>query len=325
MSLELIINQSGLEEASVIALREQFTAFYTQAVEWKTKAETIKVTDASQLREMKLARESRLALREIRTTVESRRKSLKEDSLRRGKAIDSIATAIKAVIEPVEDYLREQEEFAERLEAKRIASLVAERSSNLVRLGGNPGLYNLGMMSEAEYAIVLDQAQKAHDERIAAEQKVAAEKLAKEQADAAERQRLREENERLKAESLERIRIATEERKERERVAEAERNERQRIEAEHAAELNRQRAETERLAREARVAQEAAEARKASEAKAAAQAAAAPDREKMIRWAVEIRQMRPPQIGDTYRALAETITKRLQMTAQMLDAGLEEA
>jgi hypothetical protein len=53
------------------------------------------------------------------------RKSLKEESLKRGKAIDGYANVLKYLCEPIEDKLFEIEQYAERKEAARVAALAA--------------------------------------------------------------------------------------------------------------------------------------------------------------------------------------------------------
>ena len=89
--LQIVIDQNGLEQETRIALKNAFDPFYIQASEWKSKALALTVTDASQIKEMVDAREARLVLKGIRIDVEKTRKTLKEDSLRKGKAIDTIA------------------------------------------------------------------------------------------------------------------------------------------------------------------------------------------------------------------------------------------
>lgn len=84
-----------LEPASATSLQEVFAPFFAQTDEWTKTAHAIKVTSIEQRREMKLARESRLALREIRVNAEKARKR-KEDSLRMGKAIDGLANVSRS-------------------------------------------------------------------------------------------------------------------------------------------------------------------------------------------------------------------------------------
>jgi len=120
---QLALATRDLEPAIADAIRNAFAAFFAQTEEWATKAGAIQVTDASQTREMRMARESRLALKDIRTSAEAVRKRLKEPYLRAGQAIDALARVIKERIEPIEATLLEQEEFGKRLEAKRVAEL----------------------------------------------------------------------------------------------------------------------------------------------------------------------------------------------------------
>lgn len=127
--LQIIVEQSGLEQTKAQVLLDNFSNYFQIASEWEKKAKMIKVVNESQTDDMKLARVGRLALREKRITLEKKRKELKEQSLREGKAIDGIANTLKAVIVPIEEYLEKQEKFveiktankqeAERLEAEK--------------------------------------------------------------------------------------------------------------------------------------------------------------------------------------------------------------
>lgn len=128
--LQEILSTSELEKSKCQILLDNFSNFFSQAAQWEAKAKTIKVTDESQTADMKLARVGRLELRQMRISVEKKRKELKEQSLREGKAIDGIANALKAAIIPIEEYLDKQENFikiqeqqkaeADRLEKERI-------------------------------------------------------------------------------------------------------------------------------------------------------------------------------------------------------------
>ena len=68
----------------------------------------IRVTSVDQREEMLMAKEQRLALKRARTTVENKRKALKEESLKTGRAIDAVAKFVKTTIEPAEKYLETQ-------------------------------------------------------------------------------------------------------------------------------------------------------------------------------------------------------------------------
>jgi hypothetical protein len=270
----LTVAVKGLEPASALQLRETFASFFEQVDGWAAKAAAIKVTSVDQKREMKLARESRLALREIRVNAEKARKRLKEDSLRMGKAIDGLANVIKSEIEPIEEYLREQETFAERAEAARIEALRAARAAELAAVGvvaGEP----LGELSEEAWAERIGAARAAHEAaleqaRLAEVARAAeAERLAAErERERAEAARVAAENAKLRAEAAERdreaARVAAEREQERAKDAAALRAEREaaeaalraerdaaaRAEQERDREAAKLRAEAERIARE---------------------------------------------------------------------------
>ena len=322
--------QYRLEPETQQSLLQLFTPMFTRAEEWKKRAESIVVTDASQVREMKMAREARLALRDIRIEVEHERKRLKEDSLRKGKAIDGIANVVKYLIEPIEKHLEEQEKFVEVQEEKRRVVRLQERTAKMSSFGIDLTAYDLKNMSDESFDRLYE------GTRLAIEQRIAQEK-----AQAEERERVRVENERLRKEAEdrqkaieeERRRVEEERRKEREeqervlaeqkRIAELEqrkqREEQARIlaEANKKAELERkaieEKARKEREIAEAKARKERAErerieaemkAKKAAEAKAVREAEAAkkkasraPDRKKLFTLAAMIVDLELPEMS----------------------------
>lgn len=118
-NLEVIVKESGLEGVKAKSIIEQFQDCFKIAAEWEAKAKTLVVTRGDQKTEMAQAREGRLFLRDKRINIENSRKRLKEDVLKEGRAIDSICGTLKALIEPIETYLDEQEHFAEREQERK--------------------------------------------------------------------------------------------------------------------------------------------------------------------------------------------------------------
>jgi hypothetical protein len=288
----------GLEPESAMTLRATFESMFAQTEEWAARAQSIKVTSVDQKREMKLARESRLALREIRVNAEHARKRLKEDSTRRGKAIDGIANVLKALIEPIEAHLLELETFADRADAARKTALKSAREETLRALGTDPAIYvNLGETSEGTWATTLDAARTNHEAKLEA---------------AREAESIRVEAERIAAEKRAADRA--------ERVkAEAERVERERLQAEENARLLKEKTELEEVAKVEReiAAAGIAEAREAhrvaqAEALAAKEAAeeATKEREaadRAVRDALEAQAKQAREEADrTARELAES-------------------
>lgn len=124
--LEVIVRDSGLESAKAQCMFDTFQDYFKIAADWEKKAKEIVVTDASQKMEMGMARAGRLFLREKRIAIEHARKTLKEQALREGKAIDGIANILKALIVPLEEYLEKQEKFVE-IKAAEEAKKIAEK------------------------------------------------------------------------------------------------------------------------------------------------------------------------------------------------------
>lgn len=118
-----IIDNSQLEISESKSILEKFGDYENIAKEWEVKAKQIVVTDASQTTEMAMAKEARKKFSQLRIDVEKTRKAMKEQSLRKGQAIDSVARFLTSLIKPIEDHLREQEDFIKIQEEKKQAEL----------------------------------------------------------------------------------------------------------------------------------------------------------------------------------------------------------
>ena len=313
----LALATKDLDKDSAIAVRASFGSLLTQAEDWGRRARALVVTDEADVAGMKLARESRLALRQIRIAAERARKSMKEDALKRGQAIDGAYKVIASLIEPLEEHLLEQETFAERAEKRRREERAAERAQTLRALEVDPAMYaDLGAMPAEAWEGVRGNAERAkaareearrreEEARVEAERQAAA-RREQERLEAEQRERERAEREREQAAENARLRAEAEAR---EVAAKAER---ERIEAEHAAERRRIEAEAkaereaaEKARREAeavraqvereRREREEAEARRVAEEQAAREAAElAPDRAKFEALAETLRGISAP-------------------------------
>lgn len=312
-----IPNADEMEPDTIQHIQSAFGAFYEAAAKWVPKAKQISVTDASQVREMKLAHETRMALREIRIDAEKTRKRLKQDSLLKGRAIDGAYNILEAVVKPAEDHLKDQEDFIQRQEEKRQALLNEERTAALQALGVDASTYaSLGVMPDQKWAELLETHRLAHQARIDAARRADEERIEREK----EAERVRQENERLRAEAAEkeaalkaeRERVESERRaaeeqarKEREALEAKARAEREALEAKAKAEreaaeaeARRERAAREKLEAEARAREEAERKRLKAEAAAQAKAARAPDKQKVLAFAETLRTLQLPEVKD---------------------------
>jgi len=247
--LIVVVSETSVQQNVQLMLIERFTPFLNQAKEWKEKAESLVITDINQTREMKMAREARLALREIRINADKVRKELKEDSLNYGRAVQGVYNVIEAAILPIESHLENQEKFKELYELEKREKLRIEREIIIkdVREYIISNL-NLGIISEEDFQKIYKGAILQKQDAEEAAMKAEADRIAKEKAEAEERERLQIENERLRIEAIE---------KENERKAEL-----KRLEAKMQAERDKLIDEQKRLNIEA------AKARKEAEKKA---------------------------------------------------------
>lgn len=339
-----VITESGVEESTALTLQNSFLPFFEKAKEWKEKAESLVVTDVSQTREMKMAREARLALADIRIDADKKRKALKEDSLRYGKAVQGVYNVIEFLIKPIESHLLDQEKFAERQEEKRKAALKAERDAELLPyIEFVPYQVDLGELSDEGWQKLLSGVKLQAQAKIDAEKKAEEERIAKEKADDEERERMRVENEKLKAEAIEREKKAQEELAEQKRLADIEKKKQDDLLASEKAKqdaerklaeekLAKERAERTKIEAELKAKQDAeiAEQNRKEQAEkeriaAEKKAAKAPDKDKLTAWVKGINESVLIPLMSTHEsgAVANDIYAKFQSFIKWANSQIE--
>lgn len=193
--------ESGLPEQEITSLLGNFNKPYNEASEIAKQAKDIMVTDENQTELMGQARIARLKLKKIRGEVETQRKKLKEDSLRKGKAIDGMANIIKALIIPVEERLEQQEKFAEMKAEARKAERHAERIQRISQFVANASVYSLEDMTDEEFEELLTERRDAYTARVRAEAEEEKARLDKVIAEKKQQEEERAESERLRKEA----------------------------------------------------------------------------------------------------------------------------
>lgn len=335
-AIEKIVIQTGVSEETGLIIKNAFSEIESKLSEWKEKVALIKVTDASQVREMKLARETRLALKDVRLDADKLRKALKENNNRENRAIQECYNYVESEIKPMEEHCLLQEKFAELQEQKRLEERKAKRLEELMPYNVAVDMAMIESMGEESWEIYFAGVKKTHEEarikqeqeereRIEAEKKAEQERIEREKKEAEEREAMRIENERLKKEAEEKEKAlaierakAEEERKAAEEKARKEREEadrklaeekakqeaeRKRIEAENQAKLEDERKERERIQAELKAKQEAEMAEKKRLEKEEQERIAeqqrrnaAPDKEKLQELVKNIRNAELPVV-----------------------------
>jgi len=275
--LTLVAQESGIDENKIQTLMSSFGKAYEEARGLVKEAKKISVTSEKQKDEMQLARQVRLDLKGTRVKVEKVRKELKEQSLREGKAIDGMANIIKALIVPMEEYLEDQEKFAERIQVQKEIKIEQDRVVSLGRYVEDVEVYDLHpkRMLDETFCKLLETSRVAFNAQKEAEKKAEEESVAKLKAEREEQERIREENEKLKTEAEAREKKEAKLKAIQEAKLKAEREKREAIEVK----LNKER-EAIQKAKEARKAKDEAERVVAEEEKR--KALLAPDKEKMF-------------------------------------------
>lgn len=193
-----ILKQEDASEDQAKQLIEAFGAPFLEVGEILTTYKDIEVTDVNQKDLMKEAGEKRKALKNVRVGIEKMRKELKADALKTGRIIDAVAKVAKEAIEPAEEYLLLQENYAKILEQNRIAAIKEEREGELAPFVDDVSIYNLVEMSQDEFQKLVEERMRiTADEEEAQRAATQAEEEAQE-ALAKKNKELEEENEKLR-------------------------------------------------------------------------------------------------------------------------------
>lgn len=270
-------NDALMPRADTAVILEDFKA---KVESLRKTAETLYVTSIEDTAGQKLARETRLAIRQIRLASDKKREEMVEGMTKEVRRINAGFKEIWDGTTKLEKRLQEQEDFIERETARLEDERRTARSNEIRPFLTSVPAADLGKITEEEYQSMLADARDLHALKLERERKAEEERRQREAAEAAERERIRQENERLRREAQEREAAAQREREEaaaRQRELE-QRQAEERRQAEAVLRMEREAAEAERRRIEAVAAAERAkveeERRKEREAAAARQRAA---------------------------------------------------
>lgn len=330
-ALEIIKEQALPTDASQ-NIQTAFADFFKEAKELSDEAQSIVVTDVDDTVAIQRARTLRLRLQKVRTGADKVRKELKDESLRRGKAIDGVFNVLKFLVVPLEEHLTKQEKFAENLEKERLDAIEEDRKTRLLQYVEEQTLsfYNLREMNDEAFNNLLETSKQAKQAKIEAEKKAEADRIAREKAEKEEQERIRKENEALKLandrknklialgvqdiELLNSVRTMTND-----NFNGVLEDSRASHEAKKA-QLEAERKEKERLEQELKAKEEAEALRLKEEAEAKRQAELAPDIEKIKLFANAIRNIEAPVVKDEKaQMLVNATMKGLGTIANKLD------
>ena len=150
--LELYVEQNKIDNTNILS---NFGNLYQEARQIVDEVKDIVVIDESQKDLMQKARENRLKLQKIRVNADKIKTELKAGIIRDGRAIDGINNLFKALIVPVEEHLEKQEKFVEIKEQLRLEKQYSERVEKLSQYVTDVSLYSLKDMADEVFENLL--------------------------------------------------------------------------------------------------------------------------------------------------------------------------
>ncbi len=171
-NLQALVAESGLDKSKAQVLIDNFSDYQALAAEWEAKIEALEITGPDDKEGIKLAKEARVFLKNKRTSLEAKRKELKDSSLKEGKAIDSIAKALTALIEPLEEKAEKKEKYwelkaaEEKLERHRVRTQEAYQYAEFI-----PMNMDFGGLSDEDFNKLMAGAKLQLDAKAEAERK----------------------------------------------------------------------------------------------------------------------------------------------------------
>lgn len=279
----------GLEESKASEIAAQFKPMLDKMIELETEFNEIANLPIEDLATSVKAKTLRLKYVKVRTGTAEIHRTQKDFYLSGGRFVDGWKNAQLFASQGIEKKLEAIELFAINKEKERIAALQSARELQLSEYNvENLQSLNLGAMSNDVFENFLLGTKTSFENKVAAEKLVEETRLAAIEAKRIEDERIRKENEELRLQAVAKQKEidaankkAADELAEVNRIAEAESAKQRKL-------LSEQKAKADALANQLK-AKADAEAKELKERKAAEKkAAAAPDKEKLIAFAVNI-------------------------------------
>lgn len=297
MNIEIItINpqEFGLEKTEAQKIEEVFTPMLTKMVELEKEYNLI-IGLPLEPETLKKARELRLKYVKVRSGTAEIHKTAKAYYLAGGRFVDAWKNAQNFSAIGKEEELEKIEKHFELIEQAKKEKLNEERQKQLAQYVSDVTLYNLKEMSDTGFSELLSSSKVAYESRIESERKAEEERLRLEEEAKKEQERIRLENEELKIQA---------EAREKELAIE---REKARIEAEAREKLEAEAREKQRIEQE-QIAQEEKQKKEAEKA---------PDREKLIAYAVELGCLEVPKLK------TEEAKEKLKEAISFLNKAIE--
>lgn len=200
------IQHKSVEQAVIAEyVAASFLEELKQLKAFKQKCLNVVVTSAEQVADIDNSKTAIPIVAKLRTSAEKKKKALKEESLRKGNALDAINNAIEKECKAIEEHLRLNATFVEREEQAKYRQIGEVRAKEMAHFGvALPIFEELGKMAGVTYGIFYRDEEYKYQVRLEGERIMAEKAKAEAKAQAAEREeqeRIKAENARLQAEN----------------------------------------------------------------------------------------------------------------------------
>lgn len=175
---ELVLSKHNVSDEMKAKLRESFSSYEAIALEWNDKIDSIVIESEEQVSEMKKAREARLFIRDKRLAVTNAIKEQKEESLRKGQALDAIKRFFLELFEPLEEKAELKEKYAQIKQEERRKAKAQERVELIKPYDATIHESTVIDMTDDVFGSYLLGVKKTYEERVEAEAKAEAERQA---------------------------------------------------------------------------------------------------------------------------------------------------
>ena len=174
-----VLSVSGAQVSLQNQVVQTLADFITKAKEWNTTIESLHITSADEIGKMKMAKEGRLTLKNMRLngkkTVEGIRKSIKDrmaSDIIEDKLWMKSWQIVEDIYDNLESKLEEKENFAKKLEEERIKKLKEDRENQLTPYSAFvPFGIDLAGMGEEDFQKVLSGAKLQHEAKVEQDRK----------------------------------------------------------------------------------------------------------------------------------------------------------
>lgn len=191
-----LVETSGLEVTKQNQIAETLGVFFNKAAEWDATIKSIVITSPKETGKMKMAKEGRLTLKNMRLDGEKAVKA-KRDELKYKMANDVLEDKLwlkagqmmEATFKNLETKLEEKEKFAERWEAEQKEKRKQKRIELITPYVSDWQFLDLYNMTDEAFETMLSGAKLQAEAKIEAERKAEEERIAKEKAIALHKER----------------------------------------------------------------------------------------------------------------------------------------